>query len=184
MAVDAFIQFEKSAATMADVKGESTDVSFKNFFELKDFSFGVENKATLGSATSGAGGGKIQFNEFTIKRIADGGSPSFFKNCAVGAHYKLVTLALRKSGGDSVRAAAPYLVFSFGTVFCTKIDWSGPGDDGPEESLTFAYGALDIAYAPQKADGTLEPLKNTSSWNQVTNKAEFATGVTPVRIFG
>ena len=44
MAVDAFIRFEKSTTTMADVKGESMDPLFKNFFELKDFSFGVENK--------------------------------------------------------------------------------------------------------------------------------------------
>ena len=68
MAVEAFIHFEKATPTMADVKGESIDPSFKNYFELKDFSFGVENKATIGSATSGAGVGKVQFNEFTIRK--------------------------------------------------------------------------------------------------------------------
>ena len=182
MAVEAFIHFEKAGAAMADVKGESRDPLFKNYFELKDFSFGVENKATIGSGTSGAGGGKIQFNEFTIKKITDVASPFFFNNCAAGAHYKLVTLAIRKAGGDGARAGTPYVVFSFGTVFCTKIDWTGPGDQGPEESITFAYGALDVAYAQQKPDGSLEPLKNTS-WNQMTNKAEFAAGVTPQRTF-
>ena len=68
-------------------------------------------------------------------------------------------------------------------MFCTKIDWTGPGDEGPEESITFAYGALDVAYAQQKPDGSLEPFKNTS-WNQVTNKAEFTAGVTPQKAFG
>jgi Ca2+-binding RTX toxin-like protein len=28
------------------------------------------------------------------------------------------------------------------TVFATKIDWSGPGDEGPEESVTFLFGQL------------------------------------------
>jgi type VI secretion system secreted protein Hcp len=179
MAVDAFIYFESSAAAMAEVKGGSMDPLFKGYFELKDFSFGVENTTTIGSATTGAGAGKIKFNEFTIKKVTDAASPSFFRNCAAGAHYKQVTLAMRKAGGVA-QSGKPYLVFSFGTVFCTKIDWSGPGDEGPEESITFAYGALDIAYASQKADGSLEPLKS-SAWNQMTNKAEFASGVTPVR---
>jgi type VI protein secretion system component Hcp len=178
MAVDAFIHFEKSAASMADVNGASTDPSFKGYFELKEFSFGVENKTTIGSATGGAGAGKIQFGEFTITRRTDGASPFFFKNCAVGAHYKLVTLAIRKTGGEVSQAGKPYLVFSFGTVFCTRMDWSGPGDEGPEEAITFAYGALDIAYANQKTDGTLEPLKS-ASWNQMSNKGEFVAGVSP-----
>jgi hypothetical protein len=68
-------------------------------------------------------------------------------------------------------------------VFCTKIDWAGLGDEGPEESVTFAYGALDIAYFQQKADGGLEPPKS-AVWNQLTNKAEFPAGVTPLRTFG
>src|SRR5262249_44115972 len=39
-------------------------------FEIKDFSFGVENPTTIGSATGG-GAGKIKFNEFTIKKTTD-----------------------------------------------------------------------------------------------------------------
>jgi len=36
-------------------------------FEIKDFSFGVENPTTTGGGTGGAGAGKITFNEFKIK---------------------------------------------------------------------------------------------------------------------
>ena len=54
---------------------------------------------------------------------------------------------------------------------------------GPEESITFAYGALDIAYFQQKADGGLEPPKS-AAWNQLTNKAEFASGVTTAHASG
>src|SRR5262245_58688834 len=54
--------------------------------EIKDFSFGVENP-TIGSATGGAGAGKIKFNEFTIKRTTDSASPAFFVNSPAGASY-------------------------------------------------------------------------------------------------
>ncbi len=42
-----------------------------------------------------------------------------------------------------------FLQFHFGTVFTTKIDWSGPGDEGPEESITFVYGKLGVHYTKQ-----------------------------------
>ena len=45
-------------------------------FEIKDFSFGVENPTTIGSATGGAGAGKIKLNELTIKKTTDTASPS------------------------------------------------------------------------------------------------------------
>jgi len=45
-------------------------------FEIKDFSFGVENPTTIGSATKGAGAGKIKLNELTIRKTTDTASPS------------------------------------------------------------------------------------------------------------
>jgi type VI secretion system secreted protein Hcp len=69
-------------------------------FEIKDFSFGVENPTTIGSATGGAGAGKVTFSELTIKKTTDSASPVFFKNLVSGNHYKQVTLTMRKAGGD------------------------------------------------------------------------------------
>ena len=123
-------------------------------FEIKDFSFGVENPTTIGSATGGAGAGKIKFNEFTIKKTSDSASPLFFLNAATGAHYDKVTIQMRKAGGDPQSAGKPFLIFKFGTVFTTKINWSGAGDEGPEESITFVYGTLQVQYQPQKPDST------------------------------
>jgi len=134
-------------------------------FEIKDFSFGVENPTTIGSATGGAGAGKIKFNEFTITKSVDKASPVLFKSCAAGEHYKKVTLEMRKAGGDPQGAGTPFLKYSFSTVFTTKIDWSGPGDEGPEESITFVYGTLGIQYTDQKTG------QNTSfEWDQIENR--------------
>ena len=175
MPVDAFIYFDPGSSGMDKPKGETQDDLFKekNAFEIKDFSFDLENKTSIGSATSGAGGGKAQFGQFTIKKLTDAASPIFFKNCALGAHYKEVTLAIRKSGGDTKTSGKPYLVYTFGTVFTTKIGWSGPGDEGgPEEGITFAYGALRIEYWKQDKAGKMEAVKATE-WSQIKNKASF-----------
>jgi type VI secretion system secreted protein Hcp len=176
MPVDAFIMFTPPDTFGPDLKpkGETMDSVFSKLdaFEVKDFSFGIENKATIGSSTSGAGGGKVQFNEFTIKKPTDQASTIFFKNCCAGAHYPTVTLAIRKAGADPQSTGKPYLVFNFGVVFTTKIDWSGPGDEGPEESITFAYGAMQINYFKQDKTGKMVAAPATS-WDQMLNKGSF-----------
>lgn len=177
MAVDAFIWFLEQAG-MAKVIGETKDDVYSKkvqpAFEIKDFSFGVENPTTIGSATGGAGAGKCKFNEFTIKKPSDFASPAFFKNCAAGAHYKRVVIEMRKGGGDPNSAGKPFLAFYFETVFTTKIDWSGPGDEGPEESITFVYGKLVVQYIPQAASGEMgtDKPQQIQGWNQITNKAD------------
>ena len=49
-------QGELTTEAMANVRGSSYSAS--QAFEIKDFSFGVENPTTIGSATGGAGGRK------------------------------------------------------------------------------------------------------------------------------
>jgi type VI secretion system secreted protein Hcp len=177
MAVDAFIWFENPGVS-APPQGETLDAFYKiggkgpcsaqGAFEIKDFSFGVENPTTIGSATGGAGAGKVKFNEFTIKKTTDKASPLFFKNCCVGAHYSKVYIEMRKAGGSAEASGTPFLQFRFETVFTTKIDWSGPGDEGPEESITFVYGKLGVKYMLQSQEGK-KAGEQFSGWDQARN---------------
>jgi type VI secretion system secreted protein Hcp len=172
MAVDAFIYFEPGSSGMPQPEGETQDETFKakKAFEIKDFSMDIENPHTVGSATSGAGGGKAKFNEFSITKPTDQASAIFFKNCVAGAHYQNVVLSIRKSGGDKDSAGVPFLVYTMGTVFTTKIEWSGPGDEGPEEKISFAYGTLKIQYNKQDANGQVKKASEMG-WSQITNKS-------------
>jgi len=175
MAVDAFLYFYAKDPKFQPA-GETQDLTYRKYlaFEIKDFSFGIENPTTIGSATMGAGGGKAKFNEFTVKKNTDSASALFFRNCCSGMHYKNAVIAVRKAGGamegdDSV-AGKPYLFFAFGTVFTTKVEWSGPGDEGPEESITFVFGQFGIRYIPQDDDGALdEGKKSDVGWDQQKN---------------
>ncbi len=179
MPVDAYINFTPANAQMMTVTGESMDSYFgpggkvtPPAFEIKEFSFDLENKTSIGSATSGAGGGRAAFGQFSITKFTDQCSCAFFKNCVTGTHYKNVNLYIRKAGATPDSTGAPYLVYQFGTVFTVKIEWSGPGDEtGPEEKVTFAYGQLGVVYFKQKTDGTMDSSASTPvSWDQLKNQ--------------
>ena len=105
--------------------------------ELQDFNLGGETPATIGSATGGAGAGKIKFNEFTIKKTTDSASPAFFRNCVAGAHYKKVTLEMRKAGGDPSSAGKPFLRYHLYDVIVTN---ANPADHGAK----FGFGRYEV----------------------------------------
>jgi type VI secretion system secreted protein Hcp len=181
MAVDAFIWFEGQGAGMRKIEGETQDSVFMKggtgdasavgAFEIKDFSFDAENPTTIGSATGGAGAGKAKFGEFNITKLTDAASPNFFMNCVAGAHYDKVTLALRKAGANPNTTGDPFMTYKFGTVFTTKIGWDGPGDEGANEKISFAYGSLEIKYFIQKKDGTMDGKIPPQGWSQILNKS-------------
>jgi type VI secretion system secreted protein Hcp len=146
-AVDTFIWFEGE-------QGNSTDARHKGWFEIKDLSFAVENPAAIGSATSGAGSGKVKSKEFTIKRVSDSASPTFFRQAVnSGRRFPVVKIEMRKAGGDPHQFAD----YVFTNVFISKIDLSGSGDRGPEESITFVYGGMTVQYVNQGAGGQIAP---------------------------
>ena len=90
-----FINF--NTVGMVTITGEN-DTLYKGgdqhgAFEIKDFSFGVENPSTIGSATGGAGAGKVKFNEFTITKHVDAATPQLMQACATNAVIPRVRLS-------------------------------------------------------------------------------------------
>jgi type VI secretion system secreted protein Hcp len=148
MAVDMFLKLD-------GVDGESTDEQHIKWIEIESFSWGVSNPSTIGSATSGAGAGKAVPGEFAVVMPFSAASPQIFDKCVTGDHYETAVLSMRKAGGSQRAAGQEFLKYSFGTVFTTKIEWGGSSDEGPEESITFVYGKLQVQYQPQKPDGSL-----------------------------
>jgi YD repeat-containing protein len=72
--------------------------ALKSGFEIKDWGFEVTNKSVIGSATTGAGSGKVKFGELTIKKDAHSAAKLLFKNCVAGGHYKTGPLNIRHAG--------------------------------------------------------------------------------------
>ena len=174
MAFDAFLKM-KGSGFGADIKGETLDdeMSKEGFFGIIEFGFGASNTLSIGSETGGAGAGKVTFEEFTVKKRTDNGSPILFLMCCNGGHFNDVVLKLRKAGVELDKSGGNYLTFSFKLVAVQSITWSGAdGDDVCEEEVVFQYGAIQIEYWSQDKAGKLTKQEKTA-WSRVKNRNVF-----------
>jgi type VI secretion system secreted protein Hcp len=172
MAIDAFVQFKGGGIAAQPLNGETQDKAMKTYsptpFDISEWSFGISQTVNIGSATGGAGAGKVSFDPFVIKKVVDQSSPSFFSTLATGGHYQCVNLLLRKSGSVKDKSGGIYLEFNFYMAFITKIDWSHD-DTAPTEEITFDYGALQVSYKMQKPSGELDSSIKQAAWNKLKN---------------
>jgi type VI secretion system secreted protein Hcp len=174
MAIDIFLVIPENPAN-PPVDGtaaadQSVAATFPNatVISVSSFELGIENPVSLGSATGGAGAGKVQFDPLIIQKAVDHASPSLFSAASSGRNFQAVQLYLRSSGP----AAQPFLAYEFRTVLITKIDWSGnTGSQEAAETLTLAYGAVVVAFQQPNPDGSAGPVTQ-GGWNQVTNTTD------------
>ena len=145
-AVDSFIWFEGE-------QGNTTDARHKGWFEIKQLSMAAPGQTAMATG-SGAGTGKVKHGEFTITRKVDSASPVLFQKAMVsGKHFPMVKIEMRKAGGDPHQ----YMTYTFTDVQISKMNMSGTGKEGPEESITFVYGGMKVEYANQASDGQTGP---------------------------
>jgi type VI secretion system secreted protein Hcp len=172
MAFDAFLVFTTESG-QPTLQGETQDAQFKSkhAVEIKSFSLGISNTINIGSQSSGAGAGKAQLHEFTISKAIDKLSPTLLQLAGSGGHISQMDLYLRKAGGGGPKGGLVFLQYTFKLVFVATIDWSGSaGDEAPKEDVTFKYGALEIQFTGQKANGQ-KGTTTTGAWNQVKNNS-------------
>jgi type VI secretion system secreted protein Hcp len=148
MAFDSFLKLE-------GLDGEATRAGFEKWIELFSFSWGASNPVTIGPGTTGAGGGRVSISSFNCMKKTDCASPVLFQMCCNGKHFPTAKLMLNKAGGDDQKAVE-YISYEFSLVFVESVQWSGStgGDDSPTESVSFAFGGVQINYTPQSATGT------------------------------
>ena len=169
-AVDAFIRFTDPAGGAVAPLGESIDDQFSakdGWIAVASFDNGILNSTTIASATGGTGAGKTAFRNFHFSKHTGIASPALFKMSATGGHYEQAELALRQTSSDG-KALKPFYIAKFRTVYVTSITWSGPGDEGPEESIAILYFAIEWSFTRFDPDGTISTTI-TVNWNQVAN---------------
>ncbi|HEY7895263.1 MAG TPA: type VI secretion system tube protein Hcp [Gemmatimonadaceae bacterium] len=146
MAFDAYLNLD-------GVVGESVRAGFEKWIEIYSFSMGASNPTNIGTTSAGAGAGKVDISSFNFMKKTDSSSPKMFQMCCEGKHFPKASLVLNKAGGDK---SISYLKYDFTEVFVESIQWSGSsgGDDTPAESVSLAFGSVNVTYTPQKPDGT------------------------------
>jgi type VI secretion system secreted protein Hcp len=166
-ATDYFMKVEPVSGDQS-IKGETLDKDFAGAIQISNFSWGAENAINIGSATTGAGAGKAQFNELTVEKPVDSTTPLFFQRLTTGRHLQSLEIITRKAGGAPATSSVPTR-YLFQMVFVKSQKQSGDSaDDAPRETLTFAYGA--VAQQATRQTPTGAPATNVfANWSQVTN---------------
>jgi type VI secretion system secreted protein Hcp len=80
-------------------------------------------------------------------------SIDLMKACATGEHIKTATL----SGTRGVKDQHDYLTFKFHEVLVSSFQTGSEEGVVPTDAVSFNFAKIEVAYRPQKADGSLGP---------------------------
>jgi len=134
------------------ITGPST--SKTNAIDILSFSWGVSQTSTYGTGASGkeAKAGRANFSDLSIMKVLDKTSPLLADHCWSGDILKKVYILYDKPVADSQQ---DYFRIYLEDALVTSVQLSGSSDN-PTESISFAYQKVEIAYRPEKDDGTLD----------------------------
>lgn len=145
MAVNAYLFID-------GVEGPST--SKAGYIDVLSFSWGVSQTNVYGAGSSGkeAKAGRADFSNLSIMKVLDKTTPLLSDHCATGNILAKVELVYDKPVGDK---QADYFRISLKDAQITTLQLSG-SNENPTESVSFAFQAVEIAYKPEKDDGSLD----------------------------
>lgn len=172
MAFDAYLFIE-------GVDGESTaKFDAKPFglssgpMEIFSYALGCSNPTTVGTGSGGMSAGKVSVSSLNIMKRSDDASPKLFSMCCTGDHVAKASLVLRKAGGKDNKQSI-FLQYDLTEVYIESVQWSGSsgGDDTPTESVSIAFGKIEITnFVQDTAKGGMKK-GNGGSWNLITATA-------------
>jgi type VI secretion system secreted protein Hcp len=167
MAFDTYMQINTGASP--DPVGEATATfvpAMPGAFEIFSFSWGASNPTTVGTTGSGLSAGKVSVSSFNIMKKSDKASPVLFSACCVGQHYAKAIVVCRKAAGTAGKQSI-FLQYDFKDVMIESIQWSGSsgGDDTPTESVSFAFGVVNITYNLQDTVTGAVSKGSSASWD-------------------
>jgi type VI secretion system secreted protein Hcp len=167
MAFNAFLQINTPP-----VVGESTQANFIGWIEIYSFSWGASNPTTVSSGQAGLSAGKVSISSFNLMKKADKSSVPLFAACTTGQHYGGAVVNLLKATGTSGMQQI-FWTYTFTDVMVESIQWSGSsgGDDTPTESVSLAFGKVQIDYFMQDTATGAMTNSGTASWSLTTTSS-------------
>ena len=162
MAVNAYLFID-------GVDGPST--SRPGHIDILSFSWGVSQTAVYGAGASGkeAKAGRADFSNLSVMKVLDKTTPLLCDHCATGDILKKVYILYDKPVADHQQ---PYFRIWLKDALITSVQLSGSSEN-PAESVSFAFQGVEVAYAPEKDDGTLDAAIR-KGYNLETLKPDFA----------
>ena len=120
-----------------------------------NFTLGGTNPTTIGSATGGAGAGKVAFSPLIVTKMLDGLSVVLLTHMSSGQHFSEVKIEAFGPGN------ALLATYRFKSAFVVA-DIVGSSTMSLTEQVTLVFGILE---SDINVDGTVVH----SCWNQITN---------------
>ena len=145
-------------------------------FDLSSFTLDAQNSLAIGSATAGAGAGKVSFQGFSFTKPLDKYSAQLFQDLASGTRIASVEIIVRKPG--AIGMEDPIVQYLLKNVGLTNIHISGESKNATE-TIQGAFQAISFVLYGQNSNGTT-PVTSTGGWSQVTNQPVTIPGLGPV----
>jgi type VI protein secretion system component Hcp len=159
------------ASDLGKLNGETTDqlTPAKNkAFELSSFTIDATNTVGIGSATSGAGAGKVKFEKFQFVKPVDKYTAQLFLDLSSGTKIPSIEIVVRRPGSNGVEN--PLIQYMLKPVFLTNVHISGEARSATE-TIQAEFGAIQFVVYGQKPDGQ-STVSSTGGWSQLTNKQD------------
>jgi len=159
MAADHLLEIE-------GIKGESKDSKHPNTIEIESYSWGASNDGSAAHG-SGAGTGKVHFQDVHFTTQVNKSSPELLLACANGKHIKKAQLFVRKQGENQ----QDYYVVTLEDLIVSSYQSGGSNGSNhlPTDQFALNFAKIKFEYKAQKDDGSLEaPV--TAGWSLKENK--------------
>ncbi len=147
-------------------KGTCKEKQHVDWIEIESYSFGGSQASTQSYGT-GAGSGKVSFQDFHFTVKAGKESPDLFGFMCSGKHIGKVELHESKAGGDA------HLVFvkvDLEDCFFTSYQMSdNTGSPEPTCSYSINFSKCKFYYQPQNDKGAKEGGEIISGWSAKEN---------------
>jgi type VI secretion system secreted protein Hcp len=145
MPFDAFLKIE-------GIPGESQDDKHKNEIDVLSFSWGINRPK--------GERGRAKVSDFSVVKFTDKASPLLFDAACEGRDIPEATFTARKAGGEQ----QTFLKYVFKDVIISSVQPSGTsGSESPipTETVSLAFGSVEITYTAQGPNG--QPLPPVTS---------------------
>lgn len=141
---------DRQALPAVQIVGTIDDIGS---FDVLALSWGVSTPVTIGSATGGAGAGKVHFSDLSFTKHTDASTPKLFLSAALGQHHTSATITFTGRRGH------PTITYEMHEVFITSLSLGGSSaDEHPTENVTLAFGRMQLTV--EGATGGFDVVQN------------------------
>src|SRR5262245_59475633 len=132
------------------VKGDSLNSTYKGWFEVSGFDFDLANSTNIGTATGGAGAGKLTFSPLTLTLDSNTGLAPLLAMAATGATLNGATLVGVNDAGQQVYH------LDLANVSVTNVEHHAETFPEAGPTLTLRYGQIELeTFIPDGTGGVV-----------------------------